>query len=98
MLGLGKMILRVDHMYSSLVLYNVLLGFIMMGLIIRLIMYLSFQKRLSVIGGTLVSGSSEASLLLSEGWCWCVGISGHSRVCWGGCWWVAIQEHALGEG
>ena len=61
MLGLGSMMVRVDRMYSNMVLYDVLLGFILMGLIIRLIMYLSFQKRLSVIGGTLVSGQLYAN-------------------------------------
>ena len=63
MLGLGSMMVRVDRMYSNMVLYDVLLGFILMGLIIRLIMYLSFQKRLSVIGGTLVGGQLYANII-----------------------------------
>ena len=48
------MMTQVDKMNSELVTYGILQGVVLLGLMVRLIMYLSFQKRLSVIGGTLV--------------------------------------------
>ena len=53
--GLAKMLKRVDEMNTKIVVYELLQGIVLLGLLFRLIMYLSFQKRLSVIGGTLVS-------------------------------------------
>ncbi|KAG1656783.1 hypothetical protein FOA52_007831 [Chlamydomonas sp. UWO 241] len=39
----------------SYVLYYFLQGFVLLGLIVRLIMYRSFQRRLSIVGGTLAA-------------------------------------------
>ena len=55
MQDLARMMNRVDAMNMKIVIYELLQGIVLLGLIFRLIMYLSFQKRLSVIGGTLVS-------------------------------------------
>ncbi|KAG1675984.1 hypothetical protein FOA52_014228 [Chlamydomonas sp. UWO 241] len=51
----AKLASRVDEMYTIYVLYYFLQGFVLLGLIARLIMYLSFQRRLSIIGGTLAA-------------------------------------------
>ncbi|KAG1660944.1 hypothetical protein FOA52_005525, partial [Chlamydomonas sp. UWO 241] len=51
----AKLASRVDEMYTIYVLYYFLQGFVLLGLIVRLIMYLSFQRRLSIIGGTLAA-------------------------------------------
>ena len=75
MYSLAQMMTRVDAMNSTLVIYELLQGIVLLGLIFRLIMYLSFQKRLSVIGGTLVSvnwcgrSGKELSHLTSSSTC-----------------------------
>ena len=51
--GMATMFERMQHMYNIYVLYYMLQGVILIGLMIRLLMYISFQKRLSVIGGTI---------------------------------------------
>ncbi len=53
--AMASMATRVNRMYSTYVTYYMVQGLVLIGLLIRLIMYLAFQKRLSVIGGTLVS-------------------------------------------
>ncbi|KAG1675992.1 hypothetical protein FOA52_014236 [Chlamydomonas sp. UWO 241] len=53
--GVARLVSRVDTMYTIYVLYYFLQGFVLLGLIVRLIMYLSFQRRLSIIGGTLAA-------------------------------------------
>ena len=53
--GMAAMMYRIQLMYNAYTLYYLLQGFVLVGIMIRLIMYISFQKRLSVIGGTLVS-------------------------------------------
>ena len=50
---MATMFERMQHMYNIYVLYYMLQGVILIGLMIRLLMYISFQKRLSVIGGTI---------------------------------------------
>ncbi|KAG1670027.1 hypothetical protein FOA52_011183 [Chlamydomonas sp. UWO 241] len=51
----AKLASRADEMYTIYVLYYFFQGFVLLGLILRLIMHLSFQRRLSIIGGTLVA-------------------------------------------
>mmetsp|Transcript_8258 Transcript_8258/g.24923 ORF Transcript_8258/g.24923 Transcript_8258/m.24923 type:complete len:2121 (-) Transcript_8258:1576-7938(-) len=51
----SSMLSRVDGMYNTYVTYYFLQGFVLIMLVVRLIMYLSFQRRLSVIGGTLAA-------------------------------------------
>ena len=55
--GLGAvaaMLQRIELMGDVYCVYYVLQAVILVGLILRLIMHLTFQSRLSVIGGTLV--------------------------------------------
>ena len=52
--SLARMLGSIDDMNTMVVVYTFLQCAVVLGLIFRLIMYLSFQKRLSVIGGTLV--------------------------------------------
>ena len=60
--GLSRMLARVNQMNSLFVIYELLQGLVLLGLMIRLIMQLSFQRRISVIGGTLVRGHSQLKL------------------------------------
>lgn len=55
--AMAAMMYRMHQMYSMYVLYYTLQSLVLLGLMLRLIMYISFQRRLSVIGGTLVSGA-----------------------------------------
>ena len=57
--AMAAMMLRMQQMYSTYVLYYTLQALVLVGLMVRLIMYISFQRRLSVIGGTLVSSRSD---------------------------------------
>ncbi|KAG2454830.1 hypothetical protein HYH02_000662 [Chlamydomonas schloesseri] len=50
----AEMFSRVDSMYQTLVLYGFLQGLVLAMLVVRWLLYLSFQPRLSIISGTIV--------------------------------------------
>ncbi|GAX77704.1 hypothetical protein CEUSTIGMA_g5147.t1 [Chlamydomonas eustigma] len=52
--GIANMMYQMTLMNKTYVIYYFLQGMVLIGLILRLVMYLTFQKRFSVIGATLV--------------------------------------------